>query len=250
MLFSKSAHPGKLNLLCFPFAGGSADFYNRWSSPSLNDTVVHPIRLPGRGQLINLPLISNMPLLIDLIINELYRFRDCRFALLGTSMGGWLALQLAQELKRRESLLQPECLVICSTAHPAFRKHLPQIENIDPSTAIRRLGEFNPSCLVTLKNPELASLFLPILQADFTLCRTWQFNSNVGVNCPIWAFHAHDDHIVDYSMMLPWKNLTCGAFQMTRVDGDHFFTEHPSPAFLEQLHHLLHVTQRQPLLLP
>lgn len=177
MLFSKSAHPDKLNLLCFPFAGGSADFYNRWNSPALNDIVVHPIRLPGRGQLINLPLISNMPLLIDLIIDELYRFRDCRFAFLGTSMGGWLALQLAQELKRRESSLQPECLVICSTAHPAFRKHLPQIDNIDQSTAIRRLGEFNPSCLVTLKNPELASLFLPILQADFTLCRTWQFNS-------------------------------------------------------------------------
>jgi surfactin synthase thioesterase subunit len=247
MLFPKQADPEKLNLLCFPYAGGNADFYNRWNRVTKNELVIHPIQLPGRGQHINLPLISSMALLTELLVNEIHHFRDCRFALLGTSMGGWLIYQLAQQLKYLNSTAEPECLIICSTAHPAFRRHLPQINDIDRNTAIKRLGEFNPSCLKTLENPELASLFLPILQSDFALCRNWQFNETLKVGCPILTFHGIRDSIVSHDMMLPWRALTSGAFRLNSVDGDHFFTENPPPGFLDQLLHLLRVTARQPL---
>ncbi|MGE7994028.1 thioesterase II family protein [Pseudomonas sp. NPDC089554] len=246
MLFSKTADREKLNLLCFPYAGGNADFYNRWNGPELEGIVVHPVQLPGRGQHINMPLVTRMALMTELLADELHHFQGCRFALLGTSMGGWLIYQLAQQLKQLGDAMEPECLVICSSAHPAFRKYLPQINDTDPNTAIKRLGEFNPACLEVLHNPELASLFLPILQADFALCRSWQFDPSLIIDCPILAFHGRQDRIVDQGMMRPWKDLTSGSFRLASVEGDHFFTEHPPVHFLGELRQLLLSTSQQP----
>ncbi|MBJ9975367.1 thioesterase [Pseudomonas sp. S75] len=235
MLFTTPPDPDKLNVLCFPYAGGNADFYNRWNPRLPDDICFHAVQLPGRGKHIELPLIGTMELLITLLMDELTLFRHCRVALLGTSMGGWIAFQLAQHLQMAGHCVQPQCLILCSTAHPDYRVHLPDLSGLDRASAIERLGIFNPGCLSVLGNPELADIFLPILRADLNLCRRWRFQARPVLSCDMLAYHGASDRIVDYAMMPAWSTLTRGVFTLDRVHGDHFFTERPEQSFLEHL---------------
>ena len=236
MLFSKPPDPDKLNILCFPYAGGNADYYNRWSTQLDESICLHPVHLPGRGKYIQRPLISSMELLITLLIDELDTFRDCRVGFLGTSMGGWIAFQLAQQLNTSCHPVQPECLIICSAAHPDYRSHLPDLSGLDTQHAVNRLGTFNPACLNVLSNPELAEIYLPILQADLLLCRHWQFQAQPVLNCPLWAYHGTSDLIVQHDMMPACASLNSASFKLDTVEGDHFFTERAPDGFFQLLH--------------
>ena len=235
MLFSTQPVQSKLNLICFPYAGGNSNFYTRWGSQLGSDIMIHPVHLPGRGSNITKPSLSDMNYLVNILIKEMPLFKHSRFALVGTSMGGWIAYHLAQELFRMSSDLIPECLVICSTAAPQYRAGLPDLHGADAETALSRIKSFNPECMKTLQHPELASLFLPILQADFKLCREWRFEELPRINVPILAFHGEQDSLVSENMMLPWKELTDYSFSFTQITGNHFFSEAPPADFFTAL---------------
>ncbi|MGF6126921.1 medium-chain acyl-[acyl-carrier-protein] hydrolase [Pseudomonas frederiksbergensis] len=235
MLFSTQPVQNKLNLICFPYAGGNSNFYTRWGRHLGPDIMIHPVHLPGRGSHIKKPSLSDMDYLVNIIIKEMSLFNGARLALVGTSMGGWIAYHLAQKLSRMNNYLMPECLVICSTASPEYRVGLPDLHGADAATALSRIKSFNPACMKTLQHPELASLFLPILQADFKLCREWKFEEIPRINCPILAFHGKQDSLVADHMMFRWKELTDYSFNFTQITGDHFFSEAPPADFFTVL---------------
>ncbi|MEN5151250.1 thioesterase [Pseudomonas orientalis] len=235
MLITTQPSLNKLNLICFPYAGGNSNFYIRWSKQLGNDNVIHPVHLPGRGNNIKTPSLSDIDYLVNILSRELSAFQDMRFAFVGTSMGGWIAYHLAQKLSRLHPPLFPECLVLCSTASPEYRVALPDLDDVDADTALSRIERFNPACMKTLRHPELASLFLPVLQADFKLCRDWRFEKNPRLNCPIIAFHGDQDSLVSKEMMSNWNTLTDQSFELTQVKGDHFFSETPSAEFFALL---------------
>lgn len=235
MLFSTQPAQNKLNLICFPYAGGNSNFYTRWGSYLGPDIMIHPVHLPGRGSNIKSSSLSDMEYLGSIIAREMSIFKGTRFALVGTSMGGWIAYHLAQKLFRMNSDLMPECVIICSTASPEYRVGLPELHGVDAATALSRIKSFNPACMKTLQYPELASLFLPILQADFKLCRDWKFEKKPRIRCPILAFHGEQDGLVTDNMMYRWKELTDYSFSFTQVVGDHFFSEVPSADFFTTL---------------
>jgi medium-chain acyl-[acyl-carrier-protein] hydrolase len=235
MLFNTQPAHNKLNLICFPYAGGNSNFYTRWGNQLGSNIIIHPVHLPGRGCNINKACISDMSHLVDALIKEMFLFKHTRFALVGTSMGGWIAYHLAQKLLQMNSNLKPECLVICSTASPEYRSGLPDLHGADTETALSRIKSFNPACMKTLQYPELASLFLPILQADFKLCREWRFEESPRINFPILAFHGEQDGLVSDNMMLPWKKLTDCSFSYTQIAGNHFFSEAPPADFFTTL---------------
>lgn len=235
MLFSTKPAQKKLNLICFPYAGGNSNFYTRWGNHLGPEIMIHPVHLPGRGSNIKMSSLSNMENLGHIIINEMSVFKGTRFALVGTSMGGWIAYHVAQELFRINNDLMPECLVICSTASPEYRLGLPELHGVDAATVLSRIKHFNPASMRTLQHPELASLFLPILQADFKLCREWVFEEKFRISCPIMTFHGEQDHLVSPSMMYRWKTLTDYSFNFTQVVGNHFFSERPPAIFFKIL---------------
>ncbi|AZE87723.1 MULTISPECIES: thioesterase II family protein [Pseudomonas fluorescens group] len=235
MLITTQPSPNKLNLICFPYAGGNSNFYLRWGKQLGHDSVIHPVHLPGRGNNIKTPSLSDMDYLINILSRELTAFHDMRLAFVGTSMGGWIAYHLAQKFSRLHSPLFPECVVLCSTASPEYRVALPDLDDIDAETALSRIKNFNPACMKTLRHPELASLFLPVLQADFKLCREWKFENTPRLNCPIIAFHGEQDSLVSKEMMHNWHTLTDQSFELTHVQGDHFFSETPPAEFFAHL---------------
>ena len=138
----------ELRLICLPFAGGSSAVYHRWRPfvPSEIDLV--PLSLPGREGRISEPLATDLRQLAGQFAADMPPIFDRPFALLGHSLGAWLAFELAQELRRRADP-PPLALVIaaCPPPHQPLRDptlhRLPDAELVaEVSRTLRR----HPAC--------------------------------------------------------------------------------------------------------
>ncbi len=225
MMFKDRPDPAKLNLICLPYAGASADFYRRWQS-ALPGVKLHPAGLPGRGRDIGRPPMVDMEKLTDLILSQLTGFFNTRFALLGTSMGGWIAFRLAQKLCLVPGR-QPASLMICSAACPAERALIPLMNGLSDAQTLAVMARFNPASRRILQHPELASLFLPIIRADFELCLNWMPEELYKLPIPIYGFRGQRDNIASQASMEQWKALTTDIFHLVTVPVDHFFNQNP-----------------------
>ena len=65
---------GKINLLCLPYAGGSACVYNKWQKDLDENYVMKPIELSGRGMRFGEELKSDFKEVIADIYDE---FKNC-----------------------------------------------------------------------------------------------------------------------------------------------------------------------------
>lgn len=74
------------------------------------------------------------------------------------------------------------------------------------------------------EHPELMSLMLPILRADFTLSeRMLQNDGDKRVHAPIHVIGARGDVEVDYRHLARWQENAHAAIRMSLLDGGHFF---------------------------
>ena len=117
---SPSGGPRLARMFCFPFAGGGATAYHRWSKRVLVGIEVARIQLPGREARLREPLYTRLDSLVDTLAEELIPWVDGPFVLYGHSMGALLAFELARKLRKGYRLL-PEHLFVGGYRGP----HLP-----------------------------------------------------------------------------------------------------------------------------
>jgi medium-chain acyl-[acyl-carrier-protein] hydrolase len=114
-----------LRLFCFPYAGGGASAYRKWSDSLPQSIEVCAVQLPGREMRIKEPAYSDVHPLVDVLAPALASFLDRPFALFGHSMGALVAFELARKIRRDCSLL-PESLFVSARNAPCMvLKHKP-----------------------------------------------------------------------------------------------------------------------------
>src|SRR6185503_8359535 len=149
--------------------------------------------------------------------------------LFGHSMGGMLAYELVQELRRRNA--PPPMHLFVSGAPAPHRAaeipaiyHLPEPQLIDE---IRRRYLGLPD--EVLQSRELLDLLLPRLRADLAVTGTYVYRHSPPLPCPITAFGGHDDQTVRPEMIEAWREHTVSTFRAEIFPGGHFFlTDHAS----------------------
>jgi medium-chain acyl-[acyl-carrier-protein] hydrolase len=74
-----------------------------------------------------------------------------------------------------------------------------------------------------LQNPELMDLLLPVLRADWALCKSYVYTPEPPFSFPITAFGGLDDHGVPRRYLEGWCEHTTGPFVLRMLPGNHFF---------------------------
>ena len=118
----------RLNLICFPYAGGGAQLFNSWHG-AFNEPggiQVCAVQYPGRGSRVREPAFTNCDALVDALVPHLLGFLNKPFAMFGHSMGAIIAFEVARRL-RDEHRLQPVRLFVSG-------RRAPQIPLQDPPT--------------------------------------------------------------------------------------------------------------------
>jgi medium-chain acyl-[acyl-carrier-protein] hydrolase len=210
-----------VRLFCFPYAGGGDSIFRSWQQILSNTIEVCPVQLPGRGSRITESPCTDINQLVRDAGEALAPYLDQPFALFGHSMGALLAFELSRHL-RTEYSVQPVHLFAsgrCSPQSPNEPFDLKLFESELPEMLRRNNGTPKEA----LEDPELMELVLPVLRADWALCKSYIYTPEPPFSFPITAFGGLDDRGVPRRFIEGWREHTTGPFVLRMLPGDHFF---------------------------
>ena len=237
-----------IKLVLFHPAGTGATIYNGWMDSldkAFQESVlkneytvqVHPIELPGRGMRRKESLMMTMQdvvqgatdAIMDVVIGPMATPEESpkktRVVLLGHSLGGWIAFEVAREIQHRCDCLL--CLIVSAIRSPT----LAGVEHDIDATAMHQLDEDefwevmerrygkNPD----LEHPSIRSFMYPILQADFTISETYAGGEPI-MGVPLFVSGGTSDVRYTEDMLTAWSSCTTSEiFQVRMFHGGHSY---------------------------
>jgi medium-chain acyl-[acyl-carrier-protein] hydrolase len=223
---ARKANPNAtLRLFCLPYAGASGAVFRSWQDGLPQAVEVCPVELPGRWSRVDEPLVDQLGPLVEALVGALRAYLDIPFVLLGCSMGGLIAFEVARQL-RRASLPMPEALFAVARRAPHLRpmRALEASSQLSDADLVRSLTQARLAVpAAVLDNPELRAALLPPLRADLRLLESYRFVTEPSLDCPIFAYGGDNDPGATVSELDAWATHTSARFARRVFAGDHFF---------------------------
>ena len=233
----KEKPEARLQLFCFPHAGGAASAYHRWGAALPAEVIA--VQLPGReGRMNERPATSLGRLAIAIAdamqVDRLVR-QTGRFAFFGHSMGALLAYETARAL-RRQGLRLPVHLFVSGRTAPDYIPDEPLLHGLDDDTFVDELDRrFGGLPAVVRNEPELMALFLPVLRADLTMLETHVYQPEPPLEVPLSAYAGAGDTRASLSLMNDWAAFSTAWRGARQFSGGHFFIHEASSLLLPAL---------------
>lgn len=213
----------QLLAFAFPYAGGGAAPYFRWRSLMPRKIDLVPLMLPGREARIAEPAISHMQLLVTEVADAIAPLVDRPYALVGHSLGAWIALEVARELRRRSAPL-PRALVVAASPAPQRSRANGALHQLpDSDFVVEMIRRFDGIPPVVQANQELLQLLLPAMRADMQMLETYKYVDESPLAADIIALGGADDRAVTATALVDWRQHTTGSFTTRLWPGGHFF---------------------------
>jgi len=228
-------------LVCFPHAGGAAGYYRPFSAALRPDIDVLAVQYPGRQNRWTEPLAGTVDQLVDDSVEALGPWAGRPLALFGHSMGAVVAYEVARRLT--ESGGPPVTLMVSgSRGHDDGRTREVHLRDDDGLMAeIRRLGGTD---MRVLEDPEMRSLLLPTLRADYRAVETYRHTEGPRLSCPVLALAGDSDPVASPAEMRHWADRTSARFDLHSFDGGHFYlTDHVAAVVSVVRDHVLALTR-------
>ena len=215
-------------LLCIPWSGASATVYIKWRRLLPEQVRLVPIELAGRGTRMNEPLYADW----REAISDLARWVEGRgldgpWALFGHSLGGLLGYELVRRLID-QGHPPPVHLFVSGTNPPSWRPPEPTLHLVhDDSAFLERIFQLGGIPLGLMRDPELRSLFTPIIRNDYRLYETYTWTPPARpLACPITILGGALDTLAAPENLAGWSEITTGPCETVLfTDGTHFFIE-------------------------
>jgi surfactin synthase thioesterase subunit len=223
-------------LFCFPYAGASAGFYNKWQARLSPQVELCPVELPGHGARMGQPLETTMPGLVEHLLPRVSLGGAPRFGLFGHSLGALVAYEVAHALRARSGM-EPTALIVSGSSAPSMRdpaRYSALSSDADLLAELVRL-EGTPSSV--LANAELMDLTLPIIRADFRICADYEYRPRPPLHCRILALGGDADASVTPGRLAAWRSHTTGDFSLKMLSGGHFFIRERESQLLDAIAH-------------
>jgi len=231
----------KTKLFCIPYAGGSAIIFRQWYKYLDRHIELIPLELQGRGERIAEPLCGDVDgLVADIFERVLPHIQEIgSYSIFGHSMGAMLTYELARKL-RQEGLPSPAHLIFSGRGAPDLKpKREKRYDAMDDEEFERELMLLGGTPPEIFENPEMRTLFLPILRNDFNLAGT-DFSDR-----PIEAFHCdisvligQEEKLTD-EHILAWKKHTTGICSIHFFNGGHFFIKSQEVKVVKMINKIL-----------
>jgi len=208
-------------LVCFHFAGGSAQSFFRWKEHCDPDFALIAAELPGRGRKLGGPFVASIREAALKFAAALRMTTDKPMVFYGHSLGALLAFETARVLRSfdLQALLG---LIVSSRAGPSsasLTAGLPKLSNLE----LRHyLAEIEGTPQAVLDAPGLVEFMLPSLRADLGLIYSYRFEPQPVLDIPITVIGAERDRWAPFNALLSWRSVTTGAFRLRLIPGGHF----------------------------
>lgn len=222
----------KQRLFCFAFAGGSAAMYAPWIRALAPAIDVCPIELPGRWSRTREPAYDCMQRLQADLVAALRPYAARPFSMFGYSLGGLVAYEAAQGL-RRACGREPEQLIVAARTAPRTFDGTRVTDLPDAAflARIERLYGAMPEAI--RREPELRDMAIRITRADLKVVESYEYRPEAALNCPITAFAGTQDQNTPAADLEAWARRTSARFSLRWFEGGHFFINSCGPRVLD-----------------
>ena len=143
-------------------------------------------------------------------------------ALFGHSLGALVAFELARKMRDRTGRT-PLHLFVSGRNAPDVPDELDDILGLDNDAIVGKLRDLGCTAEAVLGDRETMLVMLPILRADFALCRSYAYRDGQPLGCPITVFHGLEDPQTDRAGLEGWQRQTTGLYRLQPFFGNHFF---------------------------
>lgn len=228
-----SPNPGaRRRLVCFPHAGGSANFFRSWAPLLSEDVALLAVQYPGRADRMREQCATNLLEIAAEVGESLRAEVDQPTTLFGHSMGAIVAYEVARLL---ESFGHSVERVVASAARaPHERDGVASFDVWNDDAAMRSLvslggTEDDPELL---EDPRVRALVLPYLRADYTMLQRYRHPSGAGLRCEVLVVSGESDTHVTPEHCVRWADVTHGRFAHVVRPGGHFYLTPDPPTDL------------------
>ncbi|KIO47869.1 thioesterase II family protein [Nitrosospira sp. NpAV] len=222
-----------LTLYCLPCAGASAAMYLRWRRKLPAWLRMQPIELPGRGERLHEAPEKTFDALAGRLCDELAINPSQRYALFGHSMGALLACRVAHCLRARMRPL-PVALLVSACAAPSQQDWKRYADKDSDASLIAELRKQDGTPEEVFGNPELLSMTLGLLGADYRICASFRYQKLPPLPLPIHVFGGCADEI-HVSKLEAWRLESTAKVSLDWFEGGHFFLRQHEEIFLSTL---------------
>jgi medium-chain acyl-[acyl-carrier-protein] hydrolase len=221
----------KIVLVCFHFAGGSAQSFFTWRDAAQNGFDLFAAELPGRGRRTHEDFVDSIPELARSLADSISILPNKPYVFFGHSLGALIAYETARVLSARGQYALAK-LIISARQSPdsiSVSKGLPLLDENSLTKYLRNLAG-TPE--VVLKNEDLMRMVIPILRADLKLIYSHKHVPSKAMDIPIITIGAINDDYVTFESLLGWGNMTTGTFHLHMIKGGHFaIMDNPETVF-------------------
>ncbi|MGI9457625.1 MAG: thioesterase II family protein [Aeoliella sp.] len=215
-------------LFCFPHAGGGTALYYRWQRHLPNDLVLAPMRLPGREDRIAEPPYSDLVTLASDAAIAIRAAGNLPFALVGHSLGAYVALEVALRLASDGGPL-PAKLIVAACGAPRIGKPTSPIGKLPDDEFIDQVAKRYDGIPAAVRNDaELLAMVLPALRADIQMIESYDYQPVDPLPIDLVALGGADDPGVAIHRLAQWREHTTASFTMRLFPGGHFFLHPPA----------------------
>jgi medium-chain acyl-[acyl-carrier-protein] hydrolase len=212
-------------LFVFPHAGSGASSYHFLARACKDDPIeVNVIQYPGREMRIREAPCDDMEGMIASLDDDLRDLLAERpFAFLGHSMGALVAYELTRRLVESGGALPQHLFLSGRQAPQRPALNLP-VDSMSDAAFLDAVGRrYNALPEELMSNPEILSLLLPSLRADFKLMARHEHRSGAPLDVGLTLINGLDDPWVDKDSVEAWQAQTSRPIVQHWLPGGHFY---------------------------
>jgi surfactin synthase thioesterase subunit len=217
------AAPGtRARLLCLPYAGGGWTVYTDWDRMVPKHVEVRAAQLPARQDRLGERGLTRIETIVERLAAALGALAPAPLVLLGHSMGGLVAYELARAL---EAAGRPaRALVVGGLAPPSTLPRDTPIHRLQGRAFLDALHRRFGTPRALLDNEDLMELALPSLRADLEAFETYIGRTGTPpLGAPITVLRGSRDPRTRAEDAAAWGELTSAGVTMHAVEDSHFF---------------------------
>lgn len=211
----------KINLFCFPFAGGSKYSYRGYAKAAPASLRVIPVELPGRGARFRDPLLTDMDRIVDDVFDQVKNELNEPYAMYGHSMGTVVGYLLTRRILGA-ALPPPLQLFLSGRGGPSLTDRGPVLHALPRTPFVEKIRELGGCPEEVLRDAELMHFYEPILRADFRALETYAYAETGPFDVPIAVMIGEDENVT-LDEAGAWGAETTQPLLVRSFPGNHFF---------------------------
>jgi surfactin synthase thioesterase subunit len=215
-----------IQLFCVPHAGAGPSAFRGWRERLLPKIETVVIQLPGRESRFREAPYSNIASVVADLAEAVLPFLETprRFAFFGNSLGGLIAFETLQEIRRRGA--QAAHLFVSAVGAPHLIPPLPPMGHLADRELIREVSDrYDGIPAPIMQDEEFLAAMLPALRADIRMLEEYERIAPRPLHCPITAFGGLRDRIVPAEHIARWGEQTTGAFTCNFLEEGHLYLQ-------------------------